>query len=337
MSIGTDTPTDEFVGLLVRVVDDAAAALAGEHRTAGPATVLEGVDDLQPSSPNGIAGLVLTFGNGAVVTVVTTAELGIELCGGLAPDQLRVGLGALIDELGASLAAPLLDVGAVADRSDLLAAHGSHTVLAGAGVFDEDAVVATVGASGTPAVAASARDTSSEEEPFEDSAPGTAPIDSDVAGVPAASTELTAEAPAGPDDGGFGIGDGDGPVTESANPHATTIAAAAVAAHTPHVPAPVASTVPPLTSGVTDDVLARGLALLSDVNMVVTAELGRSHLRLAELLALEPGSVIGLERQAGSPVDLLINGSPFARAEVIVIEDNYAVRITELLGGAGTP
>ena len=75
-----------------------------------------------------------------------------------------------------------------------------------------------------------------------------------------------------------------------------------------------------------------GLALLADVNLEVTAELGRSHLRVSELLALEPGSVIGLERAAGSPVDLLVNGSLFARAEVIVQDGHYAVRITELVG-----
>ena len=84
------------------------------------------------------------------------------------------------------------------------------------------------------------------------------------------------------------------------------------------------------------DVLARGLALLADVSLEVTAELGRSHLRVSELLALEPGSVIGLERAAGSPVDLLVNGSLFARAEVIVEEGRYAVRITELVGNGIT-
>ena len=71
-------------------------------------------------------------------------------------------------------------------------------------------------------------------------------------------------------------------------------------------------------------------------SLEVTAELGRSHLRVSELLALEPGSVIGLERAAGSPVDLLVNGSLFARAEVIVEEGRYAVRITELVGNGIT-
>jgi flagellar motor switch protein FliN/FliY len=58
---------------------------------------------------------------------------------------------------------------------------------------------------------------------------------------------------------------------------------------------------------------------------------------VSELLSLEPGSVIGLEREAGSPVDLLVNGSLFARAEVIVVDDRYAVRITELLAEGTVP
>ncbi|NLA34336.1 MAG: flagellar motor switch protein FliN [Actinobacteria bacterium] len=76
--------------------------------------------------------------------------------------------------------------------------------------------------------------------------------------------------------------------------------------------------------------------MLADVHLEVTAELGRTKLRVSELLSLEPGSVIGLEREAGSPVDLQVNGTLFARAEVIVVDNQYAVRITELVGG-GVP
>jgi flagellar motor switch protein FliN len=84
-------------------------------------------------------------------------------------------------------------------------------------------------------------------------------------------------------------------------------------------------------------VLARGLALLADVSLEVTAELGRSHLRVSELLALEPGSVIGLEREAGSPVDLLVNGTLFARAEVIVDRGSLRRPHHRTRGRTGSP
>ena len=122
-----------------------------------------------------------------------------------------------------------------------------------------------------------------------------------------------------------------GAVPDTVTPPAAAPAAAdaeqpAVAADLPRV-APAPSVVPT----VSDAVLARGLALLADVSLSITAELGRTSLRVSELLGLEPGSVIELDREAGSPVDLLVNGSLFARAEVIVVDGNYAVRICELI------
>src|SRR5439155_3233038 len=74
------------------------------------------------------------------------------------------------------------------------------------------------------------------------------------------------------------------------------------------------------------------LELLADVEMGVTAELGRTRMTVRSLLALTPGSVVELDRVAGSAVDLLVNGTMIARGEVVVIDDEFGVRITEIVG-----
>lgn len=73
------------------------------------------------------------------------------------------------------------------------------------------------------------------------------------------------------------------------------------------------------------------LDLLSDVEMEVTAELGRTRMQVRDLLALVPGTVVELDRAAGSPVDVLVNGTLIARGEVVVIDEEYGVRITEIV------
>ena len=74
------------------------------------------------------------------------------------------------------------------------------------------------------------------------------------------------------------------------------------------------------------------LELLADVEMGVTAELGRTRMTVRNLLALTPGSVVELDRVAGSAVDLLVNGTLIARGEVVVIDDEFGVRVTEIVG-----
>lgn len=73
------------------------------------------------------------------------------------------------------------------------------------------------------------------------------------------------------------------------------------------------------------------LSLLQSVDMLVTVELGRTQLQVKDLLELAAGSVVELDRPAGAPVDVLVNGTPFARGEVVVVDDEFAVRIVEVL------
>ena len=78
-----------------------------------------------------------------------------------------------------------------------------------------------------------------------------------------------------------------------------------------------------------------GLELLRDVEMELTVELGRTRMTVRELLSLAPGAVVELDRAAGSPADLLVNGRLIARGEVVVVDEDFAVRITEILGANG--
>jgi flagellar motor switch protein FliN/FliY len=73
------------------------------------------------------------------------------------------------------------------------------------------------------------------------------------------------------------------------------------------------------------------LALLAGVEMQVTVELGRTRLTVRDLLSLSPGGVVELDRAAGSPVDLFVNGTPIARGEIVIVEECFGVRITEIV------
>ena len=74
------------------------------------------------------------------------------------------------------------------------------------------------------------------------------------------------------------------------------------------------------------------LERLNDVMVELTVEVGRTRMTLGQALALGPGSVVTLDRLADKPVDLLVNGSPIARGEVVVIDEEFGLRITEVVG-----
>lgn len=71
--------------------------------------------------------------------------------------------------------------------------------------------------------------------------------------------------------------------------------------------------------------------LLMDINLPISIELGRTKMPIADILGLGPGSVVELNKLAGEPVDVLINQKTVARGEVVVIDENFGVRITQLL------
>ena len=79
---------------------------------------------------------------------------------------------------------------------------------------------------------------------------------------------------------------------------------------------------------------AAELERLNDVGLELTVEVGRTRMTLGQALALGPGSVITLDRLADQPVDLLVNGMPVARGEVVVIDDVFGLRVTQIVASA---
>jgi flagellar motor switch protein FliN/FliY len=77
---------------------------------------------------------------------------------------------------------------------------------------------------------------------------------------------------------------------------------------------------------------AADLRRLSAVPVDLSVEMGRTRMTVGETLELRQGSIITLNRMAGEPVDLLVNGTAIARGEVVVIDEQFGLRVTEVLG-----
>ena len=73
------------------------------------------------------------------------------------------------------------------------------------------------------------------------------------------------------------------------------------------------------------------LRRLHDVPVELAVEIGRTRMTIGQSLELRPGSVVSLNRLAGEPVDLLINGKPIARGEVVVIDEEFGLRVTDVV------
>jgi flagellar motor switch protein FliN len=80
--------------------------------------------------------------------------------------------------------------------------------------------------------------------------------------------------------------------------------------------------------------VAGKLGRISNVEMALTVEIGRTRMSVRDVLAVEPGAVIELDRSAGSPADILLNGRLIAHGEIVVVDQDYAVRITQILDAA---
>ncbi len=75
----------------------------------------------------------------------------------------------------------------------------------------------------------------------------------------------------------------------------------------------------------------QNIELLMDVELPVSIELGRTRMNIADILALGPGSIVELDKLVGEPVDLLVNQKCVARGEVVVVEESFGLRITQLM------
>ena len=89
----------------------------------------------------------------------------------------------------------------------------------------------------------------------------------------------------------------------------------------------------PLLNGVTEAEQGN-IGLIMDVFMEMTVELGRTRKMIKEILSMGEGHIIELDKLAGEPVDILVNHKPIAKGEVVVIDENFGVRVTEILSPA---
>lgn len=107
-----------------------------------------------------------------------------------------------------------------------------------------------------------------------------------------------------------------------AQPQTVTEPAAAPTAPAP-TPAPAAATAAPVPP--------KPIDALAGVQMEVTIELGRTRLPVGELLQLQPGQVIELDREVGSPLDMFINGTLLAHGEIVILDDQFGFRVTSVV------
>ena len=86
-----------------------------------------------------------------------------------------------------------------------------------------------------------------------------------------------------------------------------------------------------IEGGVTPSGPPSSIGILNDVALVVKAELGRTSMQVKEILKLGVNSVISLDKESGEPVDVLVNNKMIAKGEVVEIDGNFGIRITEII------
>ena len=87
----------------------------------------------------------------------------------------------------------------------------------------------------------------------------------------------------------------------------------------------------PFAAGISPALQQENIDLIMDVPLDVTVELGRTSRTIQEILDLNPGTIIELDKIAGEPIDVLVNGKYVAKGEVVVIEESFGVRITDII------
>ena len=87
----------------------------------------------------------------------------------------------------------------------------------------------------------------------------------------------------------------------------------------------------PFAGGFPMQMPSENIDLIMDVPLEVTVELGRTHKSIADILEFSPGTIIELNKIAGEPIDVLVNGKYVAKGEVVVIEESFGIRITEIM------
>ncbi|OGB03864.1 MAG: flagellar motor switch protein FliN [Burkholderiales bacterium RIFCSPHIGHO2_12_FULL_61_11] len=125
---------------------------------------------------------------------------------------------------------------------------------------------------------------------------------------------------------------------DAADDWGSAMAEQAMAGPSAPSPAPSASSTPagervfpPLQNSLGPDIAEGDIARVLDVPVQLTAELGRTRITIKNLLQLSPGSVVELDGLAGEPMDVFINGYLIAQGEVVVVNDKFGIRLTDII------
>jgi flagellar motor switch protein FliN/FliY len=151
--------------------------------------------------------------------------------------------------------------------------------------------------------------------------------------VEAEDAELVAEAPPAEmaDDAPLTADEIEALIAAEAGPAVPSPAPGALATTGPLIEQVAFAELPPVRAPIDE---RADIDLLLDVPLQITVELGQARRTIRELLELGQGSILHLTRHAGEPVDVLVNGQHIARGEVVVIDENFGIRVTEVVSPA---
>lgn len=96
-------------------------------------------------------------------------------------------------------------------------------------------------------------------------------------------------------------------------------------------PAAKPAVFPDLGQGAGPGAAKPNIELVKDINVTLTVELGRTDMLIQDIIELTPGKVIELDRLAGEPLDIVVNGKLLAKGEVVVVDENFGVRLTSII------
>jgi flagellar motor switch protein FliN/FliY len=180
--------------------------------------------------------------------------------------------------------------------------------------LDQDAIEALIAQQAAEAAAAAAAPVEAED----------AEIVAEVPPAPAAEVDEADDAPLTADEIEALIAAEAGPAVPSPAP-------GALATTGPLIEEVAFAELPPVRAPIDE---RADIDLLLDVPLEITVELGQARRTIRELLELGQGSILHLTRHAGEPVDVLVNGQHIARGEVVVIDENFGIRVTEVVSPA---
>lgn len=294
----------EHTSALAQLISDALGADGAVTLTAGPADAQDAPEDLLP--PGAVHGVIAGLRDAAgTVQVVLMLEKGLTTPAAsdsdpVVPEPWMAPIAAAMERWAADVGGHLVNAMPVADAEQLrhLLVQSPDTTLMAAGLFDGTTLAGSVAVVG--------RTTAS---------PTSVPASTEPAGQPVASA----------------------PVDVQAQASQTSTVTSATPGHVAGDPLLSSSPTDAAFDRITTERRAGSptldaMQVLAEVEMKVTAELGRTRMSVSELLSLTPGSLIELDRTAGSPIDLLVNGTLIGRGEVVVVDEEYGIRLTEISG-----